>query len=226
MMVESGRKARRCPRHILLSGHPVPAKPPSPTIIANAMGVNVKTRAGRSSKSRRAGGVLTSLEKGDVLFIDEIHRLQPTIEEYLYSGGWKIIARHHYRSGPTSRSLRLPTAEVHAGRRNPRGPEGERATALTLRDDRAPRYTAPMRCKRSSPQCASPRSGNRRCRRGEIAARARGTRAPRIIASMGPRLVQVKAQGKITGELADRALPMLEIDRDGSINGTSASSKH
>ncbi len=117
--------------HILLSGPPGLGKTTLAHIIANAMGVNVKNTSGPViEKAGELAGLLTSLEKGDVLFIDEIHRLQPTIEEYLYP------AMEDYRldiiidQGPQARSLRLAAAEVHADRRDHAGRDGERAACV------------------------------------------------------------------------------------------------
>ena len=125
------------------------------------MGVNVKNTSGPViEKAGELAGLLTSLEKGDVLFIDEIHRLQPTIEEYLYP------AMEDYRldiiidQGPQARSLRLQLAEVHPHRRDhPRG-HGERAVALAFRDDRAARLLHRGRNAENHPA----QRGSARCR--------------------------------------------------------------
>src|ERR1035437_6349585 len=71
--------------HILLIGSPGSGKATLANVIANAMGVNIKVTSGATiNKSSDLAGLLTNLEEGDVLFIDEIHRLQRIIEEYLY----------------------------------------------------------------------------------------------------------------------------------------------
>src|ERR1035437_1739338 len=107
-MVAAAKKRKDVLEHILLSGPPGLGKTTLAHIIANAMGANVKNTSGPVvEKPGELAGLLTSLEKGDVLFIDEIHRLQPTIEEYLYP------AMEDYRldiiidQGPQARSLRL-----------------------------------------------------------------------------------------------------------------------
>src|SRR5258707_1346348 len=108
LMVEAAKKRSGVLEHILLSGPSGLGKTTLAYIIANAMGVNVKNTSGPViEKAGELAGLLTSREKGDVLFIDEIHRLKPTIEEYLYP------AMEDYRldiiidKGPQARSLRL-----------------------------------------------------------------------------------------------------------------------
>src|SRR4030088_2915011 len=108
LMVEAAKRRGDVLEHILLSGPPGLGKTTLAHIIANAMGVNIKNTSGPViEKAGELAGLLTTLEKGDVLFIDEIHRLQPTIEEYLYP------AMEDYRldiiidQGPQARSLRL-----------------------------------------------------------------------------------------------------------------------
>ena len=85
LMVEAAKKRGDVLEHILLSGPSGLGKTTLAYIIANAMSVNIKNTSGPViEKAGELAGLLTSLEKGDVLFIDEIHRLQPAIEEYLY----------------------------------------------------------------------------------------------------------------------------------------------
>ena len=108
LMVEAAKRRGDVLEHILLSGPSGLGKTTLAYIIANAMSVNIKNTSGPViEKAGELAGLLTSLEKGDVLFIDEIHRLQPAIEEYLYP------AMEDYRldiiidQGPQARSLRL-----------------------------------------------------------------------------------------------------------------------
>src|SRR5258708_30829813 len=108
LMVEAAKKRGDVLEHILLSGPSGLGKTTLAYIIANAMSVNIKNTSGPViEKAGELAGLLTSLEKGDALFIDEIHRLQPTIAEYLYP------AMEDYRldiiidQGPQARSLRL-----------------------------------------------------------------------------------------------------------------------
>ena len=163
-------------------------------------------------------GLLTSLEKGDVLFIDEIHRLQPAIEEYLYP------AMEDYRldiiidQGPQARSLRLNLPKFTLVGATTRA-AGMVSAPLRSRFGMTARldyYNAEEMQKiivRSSQLLGVEIDS---AGAAEIAARSRGTpRTANNLLRWVRDYVQVKAEGKITAELADRALTMLEIDRDG-----------
>ncbi len=188
LLVEAAKKRGDVLEHILLSGPPGLGKTTLAHIIANAMGVNIKNTSGPViEKAGELAGLLTSLEKGDVLFIDEIHRLQPTIEEYLYP------AMEDYRldiiidQGPQARSLRLQSAEIHADRSDHARRHGERAVAIALRHDRAARLLQRRRDAEdhyAQRRLAWGRNRSRRARRKLPRARA-ARRAPRTIFCAG-----------------------------------------
>ncbi|MGH8092893.1 MAG: Holliday junction branch migration DNA helicase RuvB, partial [Chthoniobacterales bacterium] len=108
LLVEAAKKRGDVLEHILLSGPPGLGKTTLAHIVANAMGVNIKNTSGPViEKAGELAGLLTSLEKGDVLFIDEIHRLQPAIEEYLYPAMEDYKLDIIIDQGPQARSLQL-----------------------------------------------------------------------------------------------------------------------
>ncbi len=85
LMVKAAQQRGDVLDHILLSGPPGLGKTTLAYIVAHAMGVNIKSTSGPMiEKAGDLAGLLTTIERGDILFIDEIHRLQPAIEEYLY----------------------------------------------------------------------------------------------------------------------------------------------
>ena len=93
---------------MLLSGPPGLGKTTLANIIAKAMGANFKSTSGPTiEKAGDLAGLLTNLEEGDVLFIDEIHRLQKTIEEYLYPAMEDFKLDIIIDQGPNARSVRL-----------------------------------------------------------------------------------------------------------------------
>ncbi len=218
LMVAAAKQRGDVLEHVLLSGPPGLGKTTLAHIIANAMGANIKNTSGPViEKAAELAGLLTSLEKGDVLFIDEIHRLQPTIEEYLYP------AMEDYRldiiidQGPQARSLRLNLPKFTLVGATTRA--GMVSSPLRSRFGMTARldYYTPEEMQKIILRSASllgvqiDEAGG-----AEIAARSRGTpRTANNLLRWTRDYVQVKAEGKITADLADRALAMLEIDRDG-----------
>ena len=94
--------------HVILSGPPGLGKTTLAHIIAEEMGADVKTTSGPAlDKPANIAGLLTNLNEGDVLFIDEIHRLSPVVEEYLYSAMEDYAIDILIDSGPSARSVRI-----------------------------------------------------------------------------------------------------------------------
>ena len=106
--VQAAKQRGEALDHLLLSGPPGLGKTTIANIIAKSMGVNMKCTSGPTiEKAGDLAGLLTNLEEGDVLFIDEIHRLQKTIEEYLYPAMEDFKLDIIIDQGPNARSVRL-----------------------------------------------------------------------------------------------------------------------
>jgi Holliday junction DNA helicase RuvB len=204
--------------HVLLSGPPGLGKTTIANIIAKAMGANVKSTSGPTiEKAADLAGLLTNLEEGDVLFIDEIHRLQPNIEEYLYPAMEDFKLDIIIDQGPNARSVRLnlPRFTLIGATTRSGLLSAPLLTRFPIRE-RLDYYHSDQLEKivsRSARLLAIEIED-----RGalEIARRSRGT--PRIANNLLRRVrdfAQVKGQGTITASIADKALAMLDIDENG-----------
>jgi len=204
--------------HILLNGPPGLGKTTLAYILAKAMGANLKSTSGPTiEKAGDLAGLLTNLEEGDVLFIDEIHRLQKTIEEYLYPAMEDFKLDIIIDQGPNARSVRLnlPRFTLIGATTRSGLLTAPLLTRFPIRE-RLDYYQAEQLLEivvRSARLlCVEMEENGGR----EIARRSRGT--PRIANNLLRRVrdyAQVRGQGRITAEVADQALAMLEIDENG-----------
>lgn len=218
IFIEAARKRKEALDHVLIFGPPGLGKTTLANIIANELNANIKSTSGPVlEKAGDLAALLTNLEEGDVLFIDEIHRLNASVEEVLYPAMEDYQLDIMIGEGPAARSIKLdlpPFTLVGATTR-----AGLLTSPLRDRFGIVQRLEFYSHADLSSIVMRSAHLLNLQIEStgaDEIACRSRGT--PRIANRLLRRVrdyAEVKGQGILNKDMADQALNMLKVDQCG-----------
>ncbi|MBH2010011.1 MAG: Holliday junction branch migration DNA helicase RuvB [Xanthomonadaceae bacterium] len=218
IFIGAANKRKEALDHVLLFGPPGLGKTTLSHIIAHELGVNMRSTSGPVlEKPKDLAALLTNLEKNDVLFIDEIHRLSPVVEEILYPALEDYQIDIMIGEGPAARSIKLDLqpftlvgATTRAGMLT--NPLRDRFGIVARLEFYTPEELARI-VRRSAGLLNAPMDAEGGF---EIARRSRGT--PRIANRLLRRVrdyADVKGNGTITLDIANRALAMLDVDPQG-----------
>jgi Holliday junction DNA helicase RuvB len=218
LMLAAARQRGDVLDHVLLSGPPGLGKTTLANLIARAAGSQLHTTSGpQIEKAGDLAGVLTNVQKGDVLFIDEIHRLHPAIEEYLYPAMEDFRLDIIIDSGPSARSIQINLPRFTLVGATTRS--GMLTAPLRSRFglvNRLDYYTQDELAHIIERSAGLLEIGIERAGALQIAARSRGTpRVANALLRWVRDFAQVRSAGFIDEPTADAALAMIEIDAQG-----------